>query len=70
MYAAYGDCYRKWKDTDFFDDRRLYCNIMEQIIDALAQLPDDPCPWVCVAVNKLLDEDCETLDSIKNHFHK
>ena len=65
----YGSEYKSWKDLDTHDDRRLYCNTYEQIIDAINSLDDDPHNFVCVAMNKYIEEQENMMDRIIANFN-
>lgn len=52
------------------DDRRVYFNIYNMIIEALNELPDEPCAYVCCAMNHYMDKDIERLKRIREHFDK
>lgn len=52
------------------DDRRLYANIYNLIMEALSVLPEDPPAWLRCAVTSKLMEDMKTLDHIASHFDR
>ena len=58
----------KWKDGGYTDDRIVYCNIYKHILDAIYSLPEEPHNFVCVAMNRYMDEDIEILKSIQERF--
>lgn len=62
----YGDKVEAWKDEH--DDRRLYVNIYNMIIEALETLPEEPNNYICVAINREIAKDRETMDEIREHF--
>lgn len=64
----YGDNYNEWKDMDYLDDRYLYCNMYEQIEEALNTLDDNPVSFVRVAMNNHIDEQEIILDRIIDKF--
>ena len=63
----YGKKAEIWKDVTT-DDRLVYCNLYQMMIEALESLPDEPNNYVCVALNKKMEKDCSTLTSILNVF--
>lgn len=65
----YGDNYKTWKELDLHDDRRLYCNIYEQVVDAINSLDDSPVVFVCVAMNKHIEEQENIMDRIISVFN-
>lgn len=50
------------------DDRRLFINIYNQIVEAVSSLSDNPNITVCVAMNRYIKEEQKTLDAIKMYF--
>lgn len=62
----YGEFAERW--TNLFppvrDDRRLYINIYNQLVEAVNSLPDNPNTAVCVAMNRYISEETKTLDAI------
>ena len=67
LKMRYGEKAEQWKDITT-DDRLIYCNIYHMMIEALESLPDEPNNYVCVALNKKMERDCSTLESIKTVF--
>lgn len=66
MQFMYGDKIAEYEHCK--DDRRVYFNIYNMIIEALNDLPDEPNNYICVAMNHNIDEDLKTLDRIRLHF--
>lgn len=66
MQFMYGDKIAEYEHCK--DDRRVYFNIYNMIIEALNDLPDEPNKYICVAMNHKIDEDKKTLDRIRLHF--
>ena len=66
MQFMYGDKIAEYEHCK--DDRRVYFNIYNMIIEALNDLPDEPNNYICVAMNHMIDEDLKTLDRIRLHF--
>lgn len=60
--------YDLYSTVDKYDDRRLYRNIYDQIIEAIESIPENPVPFVAVAMNDHVSHDLETLDDINNRF--
>lgn len=52
----------------FDDDRRVYINIYNLIIDALGHLPDDPHGYIKSAVTRQINADKEILNRICEKF--
>ncbi len=65
----YGDNYKVWNELDLHDDRRLYCNIYELIKEALESLDDNPVNFVCVAMNKYIEENENIMDRVISNFN-
>lgn len=66
MQFMYGDKITEYEHCK--DDRRVYFNIYNMIIEALNDLPDEPNNYICVAMNHQIDEDLKILDRIRLHF--
>lgn len=64
--TLYGTWYDKYIGEE--DDRGLYCNIYKNIIHALKTLPEEPDNYVCVAMNKAINEDLATMQRIVIYF--
>lgn len=62
----YGEVAERW--TNLFppvrDDRRVYLNIYNQLVEAVNSLPDNPNTVVCVAMNRYISEETKALDAI------
>lgn len=52
----------------FDDDRRVYINMYNQIIDAIESLPDEPRGYIKCAVTRQIKADKEILYSIIEKF--
>ena len=52
------------------DDRRVYYNIYQQIVEAVESLDDNPNNYVCVAVNDAIRADLMMMDDILVRFGK
>ena len=64
----YGKAYEQFKSEDAHDDRRLYVNIYEMMVEAIKSLDDEPNNFVCVAMNNKIKEETNVLESIGRHF--
>ena len=51
------------------DDRRLFHNMYNQIMEAINSLPNKPNNYVCVALNRLIGEDIKTMKEIQERFN-
>lgn len=58
----------EWKDCH--DDRRLFSNAYYQIVEAIETLPEEPVPYIAVAMNNEIAKDREMLDRIAKRFAK
>ena len=56
----------EWKGCH--DDRRLFSNTYYQIIKAIESLPEEPVPYIAVAMNNEITKDREMLDKIAERF--
>lgn len=63
----YGKEYLEWKDKHR-DDRKLYCNIMEGLIEALEDLNKCRSVGMFVAYSRYERAEFKTLDEIKERF--
>ena len=54
--------------ADHDDDRQLYVNTYNQIIEAVESMPDTPNNYVAVALNAKIRRDLEMLDRIQGRF--
>ena len=64
----YGKAYEQFKAEDAHDDRRVYINVYEMIIEAVKSLEDEPNNYVCVAMNDYIKHDLEILRRIGKRF--
>lgn len=65
----FNDKYLFWKDQDLHDDRRVYCNCYEMLVEAVNSLPDEPHITVCCAMNEYMNTQYfEAMKSILDHF--
>lgn len=70
MEYFYGATYNAFVEQDPHDDRRVYINIYNEIIEALNSLPKNPNNYVCVAMINAINEDLETLKDIGRRFSR
>lgn len=63
----YGDLAKKY-DNGYGDDRQVFVNLYNMIIEALESLPDEPNNYICCAVNHSISDDRKTMDRISNYF--
>lgn len=68
MEYFFGEAYRDFMTQDPHDDRRVYINIYNKIVEALNSLPKNPNNYVCVAMINAIDADLETLEDIGRRF--
>lgn len=66
MKLLYGGLIGEFSQHD--DDRRLYVNTYNQIIEAVESMPDTPNNYVAVALNAKIRRDLEMLDRIQDRF--
>ena len=50
------------------DDRRVFVNTYRLVYEAIDSLTDNPCYWVCVAVNDKIKEERKMMDGIIARF--
>lgn len=71
MNYFYGDLARKFDNKGYNDDRQLYANLYNQLIEAISSLRKNPHVTVCVAMNQYLDKiRTEYLDPIKKKYNE
>lgn len=63
----YGDLAEKY-DNGYGDDRQVFVNLYNMIIEAIESLPDEPNNYICCAVNHSIHDDCKIMDRISNYF--
>lgn len=68
MKFKYSKKYQKWIEEKHGDDRTLFCNIYNQIQDAINAVGSVNNNYVHVAMNKMIGADFETLDAIAEAF--
>ena len=59
---------KEMERAEFKDDRQVYINTYNLIMDMLETLPDEPHLYVKVALNQKMNEDIEMLQKINLHF--
>lgn len=50
------------------DDRRVFINTYQLVYKAIDSLTDNPCSWICVAVNDKIKEERKMMDGIIARF--
>lgn len=63
----YEDTYKGWHEKHV-DDRQLFCNMYEQILEALESVKEIDNAYIKVAINHKLKKDSEILDNIMSRF--
>lgn len=66
MENIYGGYIKRF--TGYNDDRRLYINIYNIIIDSLISLDAEPTTYIKVAINRQIADDTKCLDEILKEF--
>ena len=64
----YKDNYDLYSTVDCHDDRRLYINMYDQLIEAISTMPEEPVPFVCVAMNNEINKSIEVMKKINLNF--
>lgn len=65
--VRFGECIDEFRGFD--DDRRIYINTYEQIMEALEQLPDNPVGYLRVAMWRQIKRDIPLLEDIRDAFY-
>lgn len=70
LKMKYGKTVKTWSGIfpQVTDDRMVFINIYNQLMEAVNSLQDDPHVAVCVAMNRYIDEECKVLNSIRKNF--
>ena len=50
------------------DDRRVFINTYKQVYDAIDSMNDNPCSWVCCAINEKVNEERKMMNGILKRF--
>ena len=66
LHELYGDVVNDWANEN--DDRGLYVNIYNQLLNGFKSLPDEPHIIVKCAMNHYQEEQLEMMKRIRNHF--
>tara|TARA_R110002020_G_scaffold38762_1_gene116057 strand:+ start:295 stop:555 length:261 start_codon:yes stop_codon:yes gene_type:complete len=66
FYNKYRAFYEAWGNQR--DDRKVFCNIYEQIVKANEHMKKVNCNYINVAMIKAQEEDEETMDSILSRW--
>lgn len=64
-------CYAEFKkavENGCNDDREVFVKLYEQIVRAVASLPDEPGSYIRVAMWRQINRDQDTLDNIMANF--
>ena len=64
--VRYGGIIEEYKN--YKDDRMVYVNTYNQIIEAIESLPEEPLPYIKVAMFHQINKDEELLNRIYNRF--
>lgn len=64
--TRFGGCIEEYKD--FTDDRLVYVNIYNQIIEAIESLPEEPNNYIKVAMFHQINKDEKILNRIYSNF--
>lgn len=70
LKMKYGKTVARWSSISpqVTDDRMVFINIYNQLMEAVNSLQDNPHVAVCVAMNRYIAEECKVLNSIRNNF--
>lgn len=63
----YAKEYREWNGK-YKDDRQLYCNLYEMLVEALEVLSDIENNFIWCAFNKEFREELKIMDDIRERF--
>ena len=66
MELLYGGCIEDFKGYE--DDRMVYINTYNQIMEALISLPEEPARYIKVALWKQINEDKKVMNRIQGVF--
>ena len=55
---------------NYHDDRRLYANVYNIVMEAINSLPDEPLVFIKVAMDRRITEEAETLKEIRERFDR
>ena len=50
------------------DDRRVFVNILDIMLDTCKKMEEEESVFVCIAVNDRIKRECKTLDNIVERF--
>lgn len=68
-YSDYAKKYNQWKDK-YHDDRRLYQNMYEYILETLEVMGEIENNYIWTAFNKQFAEDLKQMDNIITRFEE
>ena len=60
--------YKKAVENGCDDDRRVFVNTFDMIVNAIASLPDEPVAYIRVAMWRQINRDQDTMDNIASNF--
>ncbi|MBQ6595324.1 MAG: hypothetical protein IJH78_06700 [Clostridia bacterium] len=66
----YGKRAEEWSSIPERDDRVLFVNVYRMMLEAIATLPENPNIYVCVAMDKKMQEDRKILDRVLGSFQE
>lgn len=58
----------EWRQLGVTDDRRIFINCFDMVVEALESLPTDPVSYICVAVQQHMQSDRAMMDDIIRRF--
>ena len=64
----FGTSYRDFKEGGYVDDRRVFVNTYEIIVQALESLPEEPVSYIRVAMWRQINRDYKMMDEILAKF--
>lgn len=68
LVRKYGKMYEAWNSLDVFDDRRMFCNIYEMLLEICDTMRSVKSNYVSLAVTKEVNADTKTMDEIIDRF--
>lgn len=70
LKMKYGKTVKTWSGIfpQVTDDRRIFINIYNKLMEAVNSLQNNPHVAVRVAMNRYIDEECKALNSIRKRF--
>lgn len=68
LELMFKDCYTIWKSCKYTDDRQLYCNTYEQLMEMLEDLEKCRTIGMICAYNQASEKDIDRLKRIQENF--